>query len=63
MRTKLLFLATIGILSGVVVLGCIIVDGDGFYTKKIYGSGDVLYKGRPQISESITGSGKVKDRN
>ncbi len=30
---------------------------------KITGSGDVLYKGRPQISQSITGSGKVKDRN
>jgi hypothetical protein len=30
---------------------------------KITGNGDVLYKGLPQISQSITGSGKVKDRN
>ena len=30
---------------------------------KITGSGDVLYKGHPEISRSITGSGKVKDRN
>jgi len=30
---------------------------------KITGSGDVLYKGHPRISQSITGSGKVKDRN
>ena len=30
---------------------------------KITGSGDVLYIGHPQISKSITGSGKVKDRN
>ena len=30
---------------------------------KITGSGDVLYKGHPEMSKSITGSGKVKDRN
>jgi len=30
---------------------------------KITGSGDVLYKGHPRISRSITGSGKVRDRN
>jgi hypothetical protein len=30
---------------------------------KITGSGDVLYKGHPQVSQSIRGSGKVKDRN
>jgi hypothetical protein len=29
---------------------------------KITGSGDVLYKGYPQISQSITGSGKVKEK-
>jgi len=30
---------------------------------KITGSGDVLYKGHPEMSKSITGSGKVKDQN
>jgi hypothetical protein len=30
---------------------------------KITGSGDVLYRGHPQTSKNITGSGKIKDRN
>ena len=30
---------------------------------KITGSGDVLYKGYPEIDQTITGSGSVKDRN
>jgi len=30
---------------------------------KITGSGDVLYKGHPRIRRSITGSGKVRNRN
>ena len=30
---------------------------------KITGSGDVLYKGYPEINQTITGSGSIKDRN
>jgi hypothetical protein len=30
---------------------------------KITGSGDVLYKGYPEIKQTITGSGSLRDRN
>ena len=62
MSTKFLFLLMIGILSGIVVSGCIIIDGDGFYTEKIYGSGTVITEERdvPIFDQiHLKGSGKV----
>jgi hypothetical protein len=51
--------------SSVVITGsgnCRVSVSDNLHAK-ITGSGDVLYKGHPRIRRSITGSGKVRDRN
>jgi hypothetical protein len=51
--------------SSVVITGsgnCRISVSDNLRAK-IAGSGDVLYKGYPEINQTITGSGSIKDRN
>jgi len=62
MGIKLIFRTTICTLISVLVLGCIVINGDGFAAGKVYGSGTVISEERqvPFFNQiHLKGTGKV----
>ncbi|MEJ2164493.1 MAG: DUF2807 domain-containing protein [Desulfobacterales bacterium] len=62
MKIKISLRSTLCILTGIFVTGCIVINGDGFETGRIYGSGTVISEERvvPVFDQiHLKGSGKV----
>jgi len=62
MKIKFFILSTAWVLSSVFVIGCIVINADGFSAERIYGSGTVISEERevPIFDQiHLKGSGKV----
>jgi len=62
MSIKLFFRSIICLLTSVFVFGCIVINGDGFSTERVYGSGAVISEKRevPLFDQiHLKGAGKV----